>query len=259
MAYNAMMIWQAIPAEGIDLRRVGTRGGTFVYGTLQACMLALLELFGMVEIETGESLKGEPWPILAVRRTAFGLALFDLLIADYRENLFDAMEDEFRFGRWQPLLAEYFPEWRNNLRFPEREFRDGVFYFKVSLGRVWRRIAVPAGCTLEDLAWAILHAYDFDGDHLYEFIFREQDGTIARVLRPEVDGEMFTDEFAVGNLPLEEGQEMEFHYDFGTNWMFGVKLEKIKPPDPEIQGATLIESHGEAPPEYGLDEDDGEW
>ena len=50
------------------------------------------------------------------------------------------------------MLRPFFPEWINNLEFAEPEVRDGVFHFKVSLGKPWRRIAIPAKSDLDELA-----------------------------------------------------------------------------------------------------------
>ena len=137
------------------------------------------------------------------------------------------------FGVWQPVLREYFPDWRNNLELPEPEFRDGIYYFKVKLGDPWRRIAIPADHTLEDLAAWIIKAFEFDGDHLYNFTFPERDGSHVSVEHPYVDDAwMHTDEYSVGYLPLEKGRSMEFLYDFGASWKFDVRLEKVEPPDP---------------------------
>ena len=47
-----------------------------------------------------------------------------------------------------------------------------TYTFHVSIpgtGRVWRKIEVAEGQTLDDLHWAIQEAFDFDGDHLYSF------------------------------------------------------------------------------------------
>ncbi len=47
-----------------------------------------------------------------------------------------------------------------------------TYTFHVSLpgyGRVWRKLALPAEFTLEDLHLAIQNAYEFDNDHLYSF------------------------------------------------------------------------------------------
>ena len=256
---EASYTWQAIPARGLDARPGHDLTDHLTYSVTQSIMLAFLELFGLVEIETGEPAKGKTWPVMAVRRTALGEPLLEGLFAYEREHLFHVAEEEHNdteeescLGLWQPLLAEFFPEWRKNLCFPQREFRHGVFYFKASLGGVWRRIAIPAEETLEELAWAIIGAFGFDGDHLYQFRFREQDGRMTSATRPAVDLEEgdYTDERSIGYLPLEEGQEMEFRYDFGANWRFRVKLEKVEPPNPDIEDAIVVESHGEAPEEY---------
>lgn len=47
-----------------------------------------------------------------------------------------------------------------------------TYTFHVSIpgtGRVWRKIELAEGQTLEDLHWAIQEAFDFDGDHLFSF------------------------------------------------------------------------------------------
>ena len=166
-------------------------------------------------------------------------------------------EDEPDFGAWQPWFQECFPEWRKNLAFPEPEDRDGVFFFKAKLGSVWRRIAIPAECDLEALAWAILRAFKFDGDHLYDFSFPGRDGSQVRVVCPYIDdAEAWTDDYSIGCLPLAEGQSMEFTYDYGTGWRFDVKLEKVAPPNPRMKKPRLVESHGKPPKEYGDWEDE---
>ncbi len=89
-----------------------------------------------------------------------------------------------RNGSWRSPSSEpgsrsssrIFPEWRENLRFPEPELREGEFIFQVSLGKIWRLIAMPAGSTLDDLIGQILNSVDFDFDHLYEFTYRDRLG-----------------------------------------------------------------------------------
>ena len=43
---------------------------------------------------------------------------------------------------------------------------------------------------------------------------------------------------------------MRYLYDFGDNWRFDVKLERIEPVDEKIKGSVLLESHGESPEQY---------
>src|SRR5262249_14989078 len=138
--------------------------------------LALMDLFGLLEVQypSGEV---PSWSPTAVHHTPFGDAVFTQLASRYLgsgEAYFPEDEDTpvgtVRFGRWQPYLRPYFPEWRENLEPPGVEAHEGVFIFKVSLGgRVWRKLAVPSESTLDDLVYAILRSVHFDSDHLYEF------------------------------------------------------------------------------------------
>ncbi|NLX96461.1 MAG: plasmid pRiA4b ORF-3 family protein [Rhodopirellula sp.] len=251
--YDAVSVWRRIPPGGITFEK-GARSEGFLHSSSRTCSVALLEMFGMAKAETTKPQQGEAWRILALRRSPWGEALLELLLPGYPDEILQTREVVVGFGHWQALLAEYFPDWRNNLHFPELELRNGVFVFQVSVADVWRRIAIPAEGRLEDLAWAIIQAFEFDGEHLFEFIIRELDGTTTNVVHPEIEGEAFTDEYAIGYLPLEEGDRMMFRYDFGANWEFQVRLEEVKPPDPEMQGPALVESHGEAPPEYDCDD-----
>jgi len=148
-----------------------------------------------------------------------------------------------------------FPQWINNLKFPEPELQEGLFVFKVSLGEAWRRIVIDAENSLDQLALCIIGAFEFDGDHLYQFLLPQKNGTTLAVECPAIDSaDLTTDEFAIGHLTLEVGQSMRFEYDFGADWQFTVKLEKIKPPNADISLPMIVDSFGEAPSEY-----DDEW
>lgn len=248
LADRANRIWTAIGEQGWRFQK---QNQSPLYGVLDYFTLALMELFGLADVERGEPVEGTPWRILAVRSTPFGGAIFETLLSLDQILSIELQAEPPDFGFWQPVLQEYFPEWRNNLQLPEPEFRDGVYYFKVQLGSPWRRIAIPASKTLDELAWAIIKAYRFDGDHLYQFSFPRRDGDIAVVPHPYTeDATLYTDTFAIGDLPLEEGQSMEFLYDFGACWRFDVKLERVGPPDPKLKNARVIESRGKPPKEY---------
>lgn len=251
MAMQASQVWMGIGDKGWCSHE---HKYLPFYGRLGYCTLALLELFGLADVERGEPTEGESWPILAIRRTPFGEAICGTILSLDQLLSTDREAKKPRFGIWQPLLQEYFPEWRNNLQLPKPGFSDGVYYFKVRLGTAWRRIAIAADHTLEDLAWSIIKAFEFSGDHLYAFRFSKRDGSQARVVHPEIDdGEMYTDEYVIGCLPLEKDQSMEFVYDFGTYWRFDVTLEKVEPPDRRMKEPRIVESHGTPPSEYEYD------
>ncbi len=100
----------------------------------------------------------------------------------------DIDSDDLEFGIWQSMLQPYFPEWQANLVIPRRELREGTYLFRVSLGRdSWRRIAIPANDTLDDLLDWILRALKFESDHLYRFTYTDTMGAKIRVNWPEAE------------------------------------------------------------------------
>ncbi len=263
--------WQALPEKGrrFDLEKPQD---IYVSGVgREFFLLALMDLFGLVEVER-PTRPITPWGPAAVRHVPFGDAIFTLMTTrldpirgefipelkhDDQEDEDGEIEDQEegaleqpRFGAWQPIFQPYFPLWQENLRLPEQEPHKGTFVFRVSLGKVWRLIAMPADHTLDDLVEMILRSVEFDNDHLHEFGYRNRLGARVSVHHPAMDEPPYTDEVSIGTLPLEPGQTMDLTYDFGDNWRFTVKLDRIDPPDPKLKAPRILESHGKAPRQY---------
>ena len=256
VAMNARDLWNSIPSAGRSFSEKERRRGEFLYSTERSCTLALLELFGLMTVERDEPDEGQNWHVTKVGHTPFGDELLRIVFDEIESELFAREKRHVGFGVWQPVLQPHFPEWVNNLKIAEPEFRDGAYYFKVSLGEPWRRIVIPAKSDLDDLAECIVRAFDFDGDHLYGFRLVARDGHQIRVDHPCIDdAETHTDELAIGELPLNERQSMQFQYDFGADWRFDVQLEKIEPETANISKATIVESRGEAPAEYEFEDE----
>ncbi|MBI1914976.1 MAG: plasmid pRiA4b ORF-3 family protein [Planctomycetes bacterium] len=218
--------------------------------------VALMDLFGLLEVELPSS-PVKPWCPAAIKHQPFGDAVFTLLWqSSFGSDNLDLLlhhngnDEDGRFGRLQPIFQPYFPAWQKVFVLPEPEAKDGVFVFRVSLGKVWRQIAIPADLSLDDLVGAILDCFDFDSDHLYEFTYRDRFGGLARALHPYCDEGPFGDEVRVGEVPLNPGQSMKLVYDFGDNWQFDVKLERIDPPNKRLKKPRVLEKHGKAPEQY---------
>jgi hypothetical protein len=254
LSLQARELWQGVPAKGLWVKGDGPT--SYLLSSVESfCTLALLELFGLFAVQREEPTSGESWRVTAIEHTAFGDELLTLAFEEIQRELFGEAADFPAFGAWQPRFQQYFPEWRSNLELPEPEFRDGDYFFKVSLGDVWRRIAISAKSDLEEFAQSIIRAFEFDGDHLYRFDLRHRDGSRLAVDHPHAEdaAEIYADEFSIGFLPLAEHETMEFLYDYGENWRFAVKLEKVDPPSDTINEPTIVESHGAPPPEYDFE------
>lgn len=242
-----------IPDEGLQIADNRDEGERLTYrpGWYN---LGLLNLFGLMTVQDTPSEPGAGWRIERIERTSFGDALLALLLTEFFGNWDNVMAlgetQPVPFGALQSVIQPYLPAWEHNLCIPEHEFLEGVCIFKVSLGRLWRRIAIPADMTLEALAHAIIKAVEFDYDHLYTFTYRNRLGMVKHVNHPYMDEKPWTDEVRVGDLPLNTGQTVTFVYDFGDWWEFDVKLERIDPVDSSLEGPIVIEEQGESPEQY---------
>jgi hypothetical protein len=254
---------QYLPEEGQRLDPENPHQ-SYIFGVgRDLYLLALLDLFGLVAVEQPPP-PFASWGPAKIEHVPFGDAVITVIASRFYPHGFPEIppdEDRGqgvpavpRFGAWQPLFQPYFPEWRDNLELPEPEPRDGTFIFRVSLGKVWRLIAMPAGATLDDLVDWILRSVRFDHDHLYEFTYRDRLGVSASVSHPWMDEGPSADEIAIGALPLEPGQTMELLYDFGDEWPFTIKLERIEPPGAKIKAPRILESRGRSPKQYENDE-----
>ena len=162
-------------------------------------------------------------------------------------------EPEPEFGMLRPVFHPYFPEWQTVYARPSREARPGTHIFKVKLAGwrgIWRRLAVPPKTSLDELAGAILHAFKFDDDHMYDFRYRDQRGRQRVYNHPYSDEGPFTPEIAVAETDLALKGEMLFTFDYGDNWEFDLRLEQIEAGPCHLRRPKVIESAGRAPEQY---------
>jgi hypothetical protein len=248
-------LFQRVPPEGVEVADQNDLTWHVRYSP-GLMGLALLEMFGLMSVEHGLTQPGKGWQVRRIGRTPLGDAVFALLgtavLRDWDKIM--ALEDASGegFGALQPIFQPYIPAWRAVLSSPKWAFRDGTYVFKASLGRIWRRIALPAASSLDDLAHAILDAYSFDYDHLYAFSYQGRLGTMEAAYHPYMDDGPWASEVRVGDVPLAVGQTMTYRYDYGDNWLFDVALERVDPANGPIRSPTLLETHGDVPDQYPI-------
>jgi len=267
---NGFQFFQKIPAKGLKVASDKDKERSISYHP-GFYAVALLDMFGFISVQQSKPESGKGWHINEIHRTPLGDAFLQLIASPLKdlENFWDYMDEmeeaeeegdgNIPFGKLQPTIQPFFPEWRNNLIILERVFQDGVYIFKVSLGSIWRRIAIPGKMYLDNLSGSILNAFDFDFDHLYQFTYKTRFGAPRNIYHPYMDEPPWADDVLIGEIELKPNKTMTYLYDFGDNWEFQVKLERIDPPDPKIKKPVILESHGEAPEQYhSWDEDEGE-
>jgi hypothetical protein len=130
---------------------------------------------------------------------------------------------------------------------------------KVSLQwdpHIWRIVEILDNQSLEDLHYAIQDAFGWDDDHLYAFFLsgRAWD-RLTEVPRPfEEQMESPTaDEVTLADAELRPGQKLLYIFDFGDELTHQIQVLDVFPAPAPHETRTfprIVESHGEAPPQY---------
>lgn len=147
---------------------------------------------------------------------------------------------------------------------------DGVYAFKASLGRVSRTVELRSSHSLDALASAILDAFGWDHDHLYEFALTG-DLRERRFVLPDEEWEppgFFTgaDELAdvlpgeespsamdlpLGAFGFPRGHTLLFRYDFGDDHRFRVAVADIQEQRARrVKYPRVVARTGKAPEQY---------
>ncbi|AXJ09136.1 plasmid pRiA4b ORF-3 family protein [Arthrobacter sp. PM3] len=98
---------------------------------------------------------------------------------------------------------------------------------------IWRRVLVPSGMPLPQFHEVIQALFGWLGYHLHEFRIGGSRGPAYAPVNPDGEAEFYgeaaRDEstVTVGDLLPAVGSTMTYTYDFGDNWVHGIKVEKI--------------------------------
>ncbi|RJP74076.1 MAG: hypothetical protein C4524_13590 [Candidatus Zixiibacteriota bacterium] len=126
----------------------------------------------------------------------------------------------------------------------------------------WRTVALPAGASLYDAAQAIVASFDFDFDHAFGFY-----DNLKLWGKPREGYELFADMGEKGEFPGTKkapigqvfdrrGKRMLMLFDYGDQWPFVVELVETRPGESGEKLPRMMQSEGEAPLQYGDEEDD---
>ncbi|HEY3373712.1 MAG TPA: hypothetical protein VGK02_01435 [Candidatus Aquicultor sp.] len=147
---------------------------------------------------------------------------------------------------------------------------ESIYFIKATLndlfgragGKPHRTLAVPETFSLYGLAEAITNSFDFYFDHCFGFY-----NNIKRWTNSTEGYELFADigeesRFkGVKRTKVNEafdkiGIKWLFLFDYGDEWHFVAELIKVEPANEDVSYPLVIESTGDAPPQYGDPEDD---
>ncbi len=94
---------------------------------------------------------------------------------------------------------------------------------------IWRKIAVPADITLDDLHRAIQVAMGWDNAHLYMFMIKKK--KYSNVSEHVDDGfmmlpqELDSYKYKLQDVVKRKGSKFRYVYDFGDSWLHYIKVE----------------------------------
>ncbi len=217
----------------------------FSYSYKKRIVVTMLEQFGWIKIGYTEDVgEGKFAEIRSIERTEFGDAMISMLVDELDH---DRRTDADVKRHLKPLLSE----WRQSLQSNDWVFREGRYTLKISLGPVWRRLIAPAAISLKVLNYWVLHAFQFEEEHLYQFSYRDPNGQVVEVAAPYmVHNGLYADEFLLGELPLAEGESFQFLFDLDCCWDFNILIEKVEESVTKDFKPKVIEEMGEAPSQY---------
>lgn len=136
------------------------------------------------------------------------------------------------------------------------------YVVSVSLGTgCYRHIRISADVFLEQLSDAILDAFSFCDDHLHIFFMDNKYWSRADAfVSPRYEsGDRVTSGIRLSRLGLSPGRQFKYIFDFGDEWRFQCKVLRVL--DEPTEKATVVRSVGEAPNQYGDEDesDDEDW
>ena len=222
--------------------------------------LALLEMFGFIEITDSLKSKLNRWQVNKISITEFATEMNKLFLSLIKKSIHESKGSELFIKK----LKESFPSF-NNFLLPEvKKTNKGAFIFKVSLSKfLWRKIKIKGTNDMGLFANAILEAFNLDNDHLYDFSYTTSNGILIKLYHYAINindffddsGCFYADETLVGDLDINIGDNLTFLNDYGSSWYFDIKLETIEDLS-NLDHPMVIESFGEDPEEYPNEDED---
>ena len=107
---------------------------------------------------------------------------------------------------------------------------------------VWRRMLVPASCSLRELHGMIQVAMGWEGIHLYVFVLRAPRFGSAH-------GSASSPDVTLEALHLRQGARFLYEYNRNIPWQHGIRLETWLAPRPGLAFPACIGGSGACPPE----------
>lgn len=116
---------------------------------------------------------------------------------------------------------------------------------------VFRDIAIDPNKSLEELHFAILSAFDFEGKQMASFVKTDDnwqaEAEYSLASLSDDDEELLMKNNKIASVLAEKGEVLSFIYDYLNEWRFELEVLEIKKETPTE--TTVLKKHGKAPDE----------
>lgn len=124
-----------------------------------------------------------------------------------------------------------------------------IYQLKATLSQsdppIWRRIQVRSDSTLGELHDVLQTVFEWDGDHLHNFVARKVEyGDIEYLKGTEDEWEV-----ELADVAPAKRSKPTYTYDFGDNWEVALVVEERLPVDPTVEYPRLLAGERAAPPD----------
>ena len=121
--------WMRLPQKKVKITK--KNAGKYNLEHLETLTnLAILDLFGLVKLESGKPSVGKGWRINTIEKSSFGEGIMKVLIwvfmskeSSFKSDSNDFYNNPLTYGKLQPLLQEYFPKYQHNFTISEPKKR----------------------------------------------------------------------------------------------------------------------------------------
>lgn len=218
--------------------------------------LVLLEMFGFVEIIDNSNIVSKKWNLQQITIKDIGLLFYEeiyTVVEKFEGDFFyqDFFPIEFKM-QLQERFKKLLPNYSTDIQIKTTKQTNKEYIFKVTLGRIFRRIAIPSDYPLGSFCSYLIDCFDFDHSHLYRITIKNRFGYNEIFNHPSIEDDYFgypnVSEFSMNDLNIMQGTTMNFEYDFGDNWQFEIVCENIE--NQKTKKSRIIEKKGKSPEQY---------
>lgn len=215
--------------------------------------IMLLEMFGFVKIKDNSNTISKKWKIKQIQITKLGSFVYKQ-IQKLMKNF-----DLYSYGNYFPpefktqlqsIFNKLLINYKKNIVIPQNKYKNKEYIFRVSTGRIFRKITIPTDYNLGSFWSFVIDSFNLYNNYTFRLIIKNRFGyneTYNKNGRNDYDGSPCADDFTMNELNIMSGTIMNFEYfnNYDTKRKFEIICETIQ--TNKNTSPQIIEIKGEIP------------